>query len=472
MVPGAMASQPTIQAIADDLEAHEGREVTLKGWLYNRRSSGKLHFLQVRDGSGVLQCVMPKKAVDEATFERAGHLPQESALTVTGTVKKDERSPLGFELAVTGLELVHAAEPYPITKKAHGVAFLMDHRHLWLRSARQHAIVRIRHTIIKAIRDYFDDHGFTLVDAPIFTENAAEGTSTLFPVEYFDQQAFLTQSGQLYMEAAALAHGKVYCFGPTFRAEKSKTRRHLTEFWMVEPEVAYMDLEGDMDLAEDFLCFIVERVLAKHAADLERLGRDVEALRKVRKPFPRLSHAEAVAMINRAIDEGTADGRPAGAESQASDETEEASLDVLRTSEHRADPQDDFGAEHETILSRMFDRPVMVHRYPYAVKAFYMKRDPEDESRALCVDVLAPEGYGEIVGGGQREDELDLLLARIDAHQLPREAFAWFTDLRRYGSVPHAGFGLGVERTVAWICGLHHVRETIPFPRMMERLSP
>ena len=468
-----MAQDMSIREIAGELDQFEGRAVTLKGWLYNRRSSGKLHFLEVRDGSGTLQCVVFKKAVDEAVFSAAGKIPQESSLVVTGTVQRDDRSPLGFELSVSHVEVLSEAQSYPISKKAHGVAFLMDKRHLWLRSSRQHAIVRIRHTIIKAIRDYFDDRGFTLVDAPVFTENASEGTSTLFPVEYFDRQAYLTQSGQLYMEAAAMAHGKVYCFGPTFRAEKSKTRRHLTEFWMVEPEVAFMDLDGDMDLAEDFLCTIVERVLEKHTSDLEALGRDVDALRRVKKPFPRITHAEAVERINRAIDDGTADGRVAGAESGRSPEAEdEGAPEELRTQDHHAHPDDDFGAGHETILSRMFDRPVMVHRYPHAVKAFYMKRDPQDPSRALCVDVLAPEGFGEIVGGGQREDDLESLLSRIDAHGLPRNAFAWFSDLRRYGTVPHAGFGLGLERTVAWICGLHHVRETIPFPRLMERLSP
>ena len=467
-----MADHLTIREIGAQLDRFEGELVTLKGWLYNRRSSGKLHFLQVRDGSAVLQCVLVKKEVDEDTFKLAGKLPQESSLIIRGTVKRDDRSPLGFELSVASVELVQESEEYPISKKAHGVAFLMDKRHLWLRSSRQHAIIRIRHTIIKAIRDYFDNNGFTLIDAPVFTENASEGTSTLFPVQYFEQEAYLTQSGQLYMEAAAMAHGKVYCFGPTFRAEKSKTRRHLTEFWMVEPEVAYLDLEGDMDLAEDFLCWIVERVLEKHTQDLETLGRNVETLRKIKKPFPRLTHAEAVQLINQAIDNGTADGRPAGAESKQSEESEDEAIENLRTGEHRADPEDDFGAEHETILSRMFDRPVLVHRYPYKVKAFYMKRDPDDAAKALCVDVLAPEGYGEIVGGGQREENLEILLARIDEHGLPREAFSWFTDLRRYGSVPHAGFGLGVERTVAWLCGLHHVRETIPFPRMMERLSP
>ncbi len=466
------ATTARIGAIAADLDQFEGQLVTLEGWLYNRRSSGKIHFLQLRDGTATLQCVMVKKEVDPDAFADASKLPQESSIRVTGVVKRDERSPLGFELGVKALDVVSKADEYPISKKEHGVAFLMDHRHLWLRSSRQHVIVRIRHTIIKAVRDYFDGNGFTLVDAPVFTPNAVEGTSNLFGVEYFDRQAFLTQSGQLYMEAAAMAHGKVYCFGPTFRAEKSKTRRHLTEFWMVEPEVAYLDLEGDMDLAEDFLCFIVERVLAKHTEDLKTLGRDVDALRKVKKPFPRLTHAEAVDLINKAIDDGTADRRPAGTESmQHGEGADDEQVDATPTLT-RARHDDDFGAEEETILGRLFDRPVLVHRYPYAVKAFYMKRDPEDDTRALCVDVLAPEGFGEIVGGGQREDDLDALLSRIEAHGLPQEVFEWYLDLRRYGSVPHSGFGLGIERTVAWICGLHHVRETIPFPRMLERLSP
>jgi asparaginyl-tRNA synthetase len=460
----------TIAEISRRLDELEGKQVEIRGWLYGKRSSGKIHFLQVRDGSETLQCVMGKNDVPPEVFEAADHLPQESSLIVRGTVRRDKRSALGFELGVNGMEVMQRAESYPITPKEHGVAYLMDHRHLWLRSQRQHKIVRVRHSIIRAIRDYFDSNGFVLVDAPVFTPAACEGTSTLFEVGYFEDKAFLTQSGQLYMEAAAMAHGKVYCFGPTFRAEKSKTRRHLTEFWMVEPEVAYMDLAGDMDLAEDFLCFVVDRVLNQHERELKALGRDVETLAKVKKPFPRLRHDEAVAMINKAIQEGTADTRPAGSERKGEGTEEQEAERPKRT--HLAKLDDDFGGDDETILTRMFDRPVMVHRYPYHVKAFYMKRDPEDAGRALCVDVLAPEGYGEIIGGGQREDDLEVLLGRIDEHQLPREAFGWFTDLRRYGTVPHAGFGLGIERTVAWICGLHHVRETIPFPRMMERLTP
>ena len=461
--------RPTIRSIRDDLDAWEGREVVLRGWLYNRRSSGKIHFLQVRDGTETVQVVVAKNDVDEETFLGAKHLTQESSLVVTGTVKRDARSPLGFELQASAFELVQKAEDYPITPKEHGVAFLMDHRHLWLRSSRQHRIMRIRHTLIKAVRDYFDSRGFVLIDAPIFTPNAVEGTSTLFEVGYFDSEAYLTQSGQLYMEAGAMAHGRAYCLGPTFRAEKSKTRRHLTEFWMVEPEVAYMDLEGDMDLAEDFLVEIVGRVVEAHAPDLEALGRDVEALRRVDKPFPRLTHRAAVERINGAIDDGTADRTPAGSSKREGIEDDRPEV---ATETKRARPDDDFGGDEETILSRTFDRPVMVHRYPYPVKAFYMKRDPEDTTRALCVDVLAPEGYGEIIGGGQREDDLSVLAQRISEHGLPQEAFEWFKDLRRYGSVPHAGFGMGIERAVAWICGLHHVRETIPFPRTMDRLSP
>ncbi|MBI2374091.1 MAG: asparagine--tRNA ligase [Deltaproteobacteria bacterium] len=463
--------QPTIKDIAARLDAFEGQRVVLEGWLYNKRSSGKIHFLQLRDGSATLQCVMGKNDVSPEIFERAAKLSQETSIIVTGTVRRDARSPLGFELGASDLTLVSPAESYPIAPKDHGVAYLMDHRHLWLRSSRQHKIVRIRHTLIKAIRDYFDSRGFVLVDAPIFTPNPCEGTTNLFGVEYFDRQAFLTQSGQLYMEAAAMAHGKVYCFGPTFRAEKSKTRRHLTEFWMVEPEVAYMDLDGDMDLAEDMLVELVGRVLAAHRQDLDALGRDVKVLENVQKPFPRIAHKDAVDRINAAIQSGNADTRSAGTESKQREGTEEEEAQAAKRA-HLASHDDDFGGDDETILSRTYDRPVMVHRYPAQVKAFYMKRDPKDAERALCVDVLAPEGFGEIIGGGQREDDLEVLLGRIDAHQLPREAFGWYTDLRRYGSVPHAGFGIGVERTLAWLCGLHHVRETIPFPRMMERLSP
>ncbi|MBK8012861.1 MAG: asparagine--tRNA ligase [Deltaproteobacteria bacterium] len=471
----------TIAEVGRDLDRFEGKEVELRGWLYNKRGSGKIQFLQVRDGTGTLQVILSRSDVDEETFNLARGLSQESSIIVRGLVARDTRSALGFELHGKSLIQVGTSEDYPISPKPHGVAFLMDRRHLWLRSTRQHTILRVRHTIIKAIRDYFDSHDFVLIDAPIFTPNACEGTSTLFEVPYFDEKAYLTQSGQLYMEAAAMAHGKVYCLGPTFRAEKSKTRRHLTEFWMCEPEVAYLDLDGDMDLAEDCLCYVVETVLEKHAADLERLGRDVEALRRIKKPFPRLSHREAVDLINRAIDDGTADRRSAGAERTTTESIEDDAAQLhkptTKTDEEtspkkRARYDDDFGGDEETILSRMFDRPVMVHRYPHQVKAFYMKRDPDDPRVALCVDVLAPEGYGEIIGGAQREDDLEKLLERIDAHELSRESLGWFTDLRRYGSVPHAGFGLGIERTVAWICGLHHVRETIPFARTMDRLKP
>jgi asparaginyl-tRNA synthetase len=424
----------------DDIGQHEGQEVTLKGWLYNRRSSGKLHFLQVRDGTGVLQCVVFKNDVPPEQFALADHLAQESSLMVTGMVCADPRAPLGYELRVKDLELVQLAEAYPITPKEHGVAFLLDHRHLWLRSTRQHAILRVRSAIVRACRDYFDGKGFTLLDTPIFTPAACEGTTTLFATDYFGEQAFLTQSGQLYAEAGALAFGKVYCFGPTFRAEKSKTRRHLTEFWMIEPEVAFMDLAGDMDLAEDFVEHVIQRTLRERRRELDALERDVTLLERVRKPFPRLPYAEAIVLLQQkglAVEWGA-----------------------------------DFGGDEETAISSAFDRPVMVHRYPVECKAFYMKADPDDPRVALCVDMLAPEGYGEIIGGGQREDDLETLQGKIATHNLPPEAFGWYLDLRRYGSVPHAGFGMGIERMVAWICGLHHVRETIPFPRMLERLRP
>ncbi len=424
----------------EDIAQHDGQEVSLKGWLYNKRSSSKLHFLQVRDGTGILQCVVLKNEVTQEQFVLADRVTQESALVVTGTVRADRRAPLGYELSVKDLQLVQLAEPYPITPKEHGVAFLLDHRHLWLRSARQHAILRVRGTIIRACRDYFDGRGFTLLDAPILTPAACEGTTTLFATDYFGEQAYLTQSGQLYAEAGALAFGKVYCFGPTFRAEKSKTRRHLTEFWMVEPEVAYMDLAGDMDLAEDFIEYVVQRTVRERRRELETLERDVTALERTRKPFPRLTYTEALELLQRngcAVEWGA-----------------------------------DLGGDEETVLSNAFDRPLLVHRYPVECKAFYMKTDPSDPRVALCVDVLAPEGYGEIVGGGQREDDLAALERNIDAHHLPIDAFRWYVDLRRYGSAPHAGFGMGVERAVAWVCGLHHVRETIPFPRMLERLRP
>jgi asparaginyl-tRNA synthetase len=423
-----------------DIARHGGTEVTLQGWLYNKRSSGKLHFLQVRDGTGVVQCVVAKNEVSAEEFDLAAHMTQESSLQVTGTVRADQRSAIGFELTVTHLELIQNAEPYPITPKEHGIAFLLDHRHLWLRSSRQHAILRIRSAIARACRDYFDGRGFTLLDAPIFTPAACEGTTTLFSTDYFDETAYLTQSGQLYIEAGAMAFGKVYCFGPTFRAEKSKTRRHLTEFWMVEPEVAFMDLQGDMDLAEDFVEYVVQRVLSEHKPELQFLERDLEPLERVRKPFPRIAYGEAIELLKR------------------------QGFDVNWGA--------DFGADEETAISNAFDRPVLVHRYPKECKAFYMKADPNDGRVALCVDMLAPEGYGEIIGGGQREDDLQTLCAKIEAHNLPLSAFDWYLDLRRYGSVPHAGFGMGIERLVAWLCKLPHVRETIPFPRMMERLRP
>jgi asparaginyl-tRNA synthetase len=426
-----------------DVSRHEGQEVTLHGWLHGRRSSGKLHFLQVRDGTGTIQCVVFKGNVSPETFQEADHLPQETSLAVTGLVKKDERSPIGFELDVRSLRvLARPAREFPIGHKEHGVAFLMEQRHNWLRSQRQQVILRVRHTVEKAIRDFFDGRGFTLVDAPIFTPAACEGTSTLFEVPYFDLgKAYLTQSGQLYMEAAAMALGKVYCFGPTFRAEKSKTRRHLTEFWMVEPEVAFMDLEGDMELMEQFVSHVVQTALAKHRAEIRTvLERDVTALEKVVPPFPRITYTEAVEVIQKAG--------------------------------HPMKWGDDIGGDEETIVARQFDRPVMVHRYPAEMKAFYFKKDPNDPKVALGCDVLAPEGYGEIIGGGQREDDLATLEAAIEHHELPKEAFEWYLDVRRYGSVPHAGFGMGVERCVAWICGLHHVRETIPFARMMERITP
>jgi asparaginyl-tRNA synthetase len=431
-----MAEATTVERV----HAHEGRAVTLRGWLAQRRSSGKIHFLQLRDGTGTIQCVLVKGEVPDAVFALADHLPQESSLVVTGTIRADRRSPLGFELGVTDLQVVHASAEYPITPKEHGTAFLHDHRHLWLRSSRQHAILRVRAEVIRACRQYLDDQGFLAFDAPILTPAACEGTTTLFPVEYFGETAYLTQSGQLYAEAGAMAFGKVYVLGPTFRAEKSKTRRHLTEFWMVEPEMAFATLDDDMALAEAFLEHVVQTVLDRRGAELRLLGRDTAKLERVRRPFPRLAYAEA--------------------------------LDILRRKGFALEWGADLGGDEETALSEAFDRPVMVHRYPVEAKAFYMKPDPADPRVALCVDVLAPEGYGEIIGGGQREDDLAVLEAKVRAHGLPEEAFGWYLDLRRYGSVPHAGFGMGIERSVGWLCGLHHVRETIPFPRLLERLRP
>ncbi|HEY0758200.1 MAG TPA: asparagine--tRNA ligase [Acidisarcina sp.] len=427
----------------------EGRSVTLRGWLYNQRASGKLLFPIFRDGSGTIQGIVPKAAGSELVFETVRRLTNESSVIVTGKVRADARAPGGYELDVENVEVLQRVpeeDPFPISLKEHGVDFLMEHRHLWIRTPRQSAILRIRAEIIKAARDYLDDNGFTLTDPPILTPAACEGTSTLFPVDYFGDEAYLTQSGQLYIESTALALGKVYSFGPTFRAEKSKTRRHLTEFWMVEPELAYAGLDDLMVLAEEFISFIVERVLARRAADLQVIGRDVTKLATVKPPFPRIRYDEAVAMLNEAFGRGQI--------------------------ENAFEYGNDFGSPDETYISSQFDRPVMVHRYPAAVKAFYMEPDPVDPKFALCVDVLAPEGYGEIIGGSQRVASYDLLKQRIEDHKLPLEAFQWYLDLRRYGSVPHSGFGMGIERAVAWICGLEHVRETIPFARTLNRIYP
>jgi asparaginyl-tRNA synthetase len=429
-----------------DVGRHTGEEVTLKGWLYNKRSSGKLSFLEVRDGSGMIQAIVSKKEVDEATWAAAEAVTQESSIILTGVPREHPKRPGVFELDVRTLTIVQLTTDYPISPKEHGVEFLMDHRHLWLRSRRQHAILRVRHEIIRAVRDFFDQRGFILCDTPVFTPAACEGTTTLFEVNYFDEKAYLTQSGQLYNEATAAAFGRTYCFGPTFRAEKSKTRRHLTEFWMVEPEVAYAQLDDIMVLAENFLAHIVTRVLESRREELAILERDTSRLESIVPPFPRLSYDEAVKLLHEGHEKGLV--------------------------EHRFEWGGDLGSPDETYLSGLFDRPVMVHRYPSAIKAFYMEPDPARPELALCVDVLAPEGYGEVIGGGERMSSHDLLLQRIHEHQLPPEAFDWYLDLRKYGSVPHAGFGMGIERCVAWVCGLDHVRETIPFPRMLYRLNP
>jgi asparaginyl-tRNA synthetase len=432
-----------------EIGKHEGQTVTIRGWLYNLRESGKLLFPQFRDGSGVIQGVVPKNAVAPEVFEAVKTLTQESSVIVEGKVRSDKRAPSGYELDVANVVVVQRvpeSDPYPITPKEHGTEFLMEHRHLWVRSQRQAAILRVRAEIIKAARDFFDERGFTLTDPPIITPAACEGTSTLFPVDYFDDQAYLTQSGQLYIEATAMALGKVYSFGPTFRAEKSKTRRHLTEFWMVEPEVAYAQLDDIMELGEGLIAFIVKRCVERRRNDLQTIGRDVSKLEKITAPFPRITYDEAV----KNLQEGHAKG----------------------ALESKFEWGGDLGSPDETYLSAQFDKPVMVHRYPAKVKAFYMEPDPERPELALCVDVLAPEGYGEIIGGSQRMASHELLVQRIHEHGLPEEAFKWYLDLRKYGSVPHSGFGMGIERVVAWICGLEHVRETIPFPRMLHRLYP
>jgi asparaginyl-tRNA synthetase len=430
-----------MMAYIEDIARHDGQAVTLRGWLHNRRSSGKIHFLTLRDGTGFIQCVMSKAAAGEEAFTRADHLSQESSIVINGTVRADSRAPGGYEVDVKDLEVVAESQNYPITPKEHGVDYLMDRRHLWIRAARQQAILRIRHEVIDAVRDFFNERGFILADTPIFTPAACEGTTTLFPVQYFENEtAYLTQSGQLYNEANAMALGRVYCFGPTFRAEKSKTRRHLTEFWMVEPEVAYASLNDVMDLAEGLVVSVVGRVLERRQKELKALERDTSKLEKVKPPFPRISYDEAA--------------------------------DIIRRKGLPFEWGGDFGSPDETALSEEFDRPICVHRYPSSVKAFYMKPDPARPEVALCVDVLAPEGYGEIIGGGQRIDDYDLLVQRIKEHDLPQEAFEWYLDLRRYGSVPHGGFGMGIERVVTWICGIDHLREAIPYPRMLYRIYP
>lgn len=412
----------------------------VKGWLYNKRSSGKIQFLIIRDGTGLVQGVMVKKEVGEDIFAIGESMTQESSLILTGVVREEPRAQSGFELTVTDLALVSLAEEYPITHKEHGVDFLAERRHLWIRSPRQAAILRIRSEIEYALREFFYRRDFVLADAPIITPSACEGTTNLFELDYHGEKGYLSQSGQLYNEATALALGRVYCFGPTFRAEKSKTRRHLLEFWMIEAEMAYFDLDDNMKMQEDMICFVIRRILDKCAAELETLGRDTSRLENVSAPFPRISYTEAV--------------------------------DILRQAGEDFTWGEDFGAPHETIISEHFNSPVFVHRYPAAIKAFYMKPDPDNPKVVLGADLLAPQGYGEIIGGGQRIDDLNLLAQRLAEHNLPEEAFGWYLDLRRYGSVPHAGFGLGLERTVAWICGLEHIRESIPFPRMLHKMYP
>jgi asparaginyl-tRNA synthetase len=431
----------------NQLSKHVGAEVVLKGWLYNLRSSGKILFPQLRDGTGIIQCVVLKNAISPELWEALKGLGQESALTIRGTVREDSRAPGGYEIDITDAEVLQQVHDYPITPKEHGTEFLMDHRHLWLRSRRQHAVLKVRHTVVQAVRNFLDNDGFTLCDSPIFTPAACEGTTTLFEVDYFDgEKAYLTQSGQLYNEATAAAFGKVYCFGPTFRAEKSKTRRHLTEFWMVEPEMAYHTLEDVMSLSERMLSYIAAQVLEKRSEELKVLERDTSKLEAIVAPFPRVHYDDAVKILHEGFEKGAL--------------------------ESKFEWGGDFGAPDETYISSQFDRPVMVHHYPAAVKAFYMARDPERPELALGVDVLAPEGYGEVIGGGERATSLEFLEEQIALHQLPQEAFEWYLDLRRYGSIPHGGFGMGIERCTAWMCGIEHIRETIPFPRMIYRIRP
>ncbi len=424
----------------EDISQHEGQVVTLNGWLVGGRSSGKILFIQFRDGTGFIQCVAGRGDIGDDLFARVDHLPIESSIRVTGVVRADTRAPSGFELGLTGLEVVHEAAEYPIGRKEHGDSFLLDHRHLWIRQSQQFAVLRIRATIVSAVREYLDGHGFLNMDTPILTPAACEGTTTLFETEYFKEKAYLTQSGQLYNEATAMAFGRVYCFGPALRAEKTKTRRHLIEFWQVEPEIAYATLDDVLDIQEELVCFVIERLLRDRKPEFAMLKRDLALLERVKPPFPRVTYTEMVELLH------------------------EKGVDF--------EWGDDFGAPDESVLSETFDRPFMVTRYPRGVKPFYMAVDPEDERLTLSVDMLAPEGYGEIVGGGERLADLATLEAAVDAGALPREDYEWYLDLRRYGSVPHAGFGMGIERLTTWVCGIHHIRETIAFPRMLNRLRP
>lgn len=439
----------------EDIHKYVGEQVTLRGWTYNITGKGKLQFIMLRDGTGVIQCVVFKNNVSEEAFEKAKELTQESSLTITGKVVANEKAPGGFEIDVTNLEVIQIAKDYPITPKEHGDSFLIEHRHLWLRSSRQHAIMRVRAAVMKAIRDFFDGNGFKLMDSPILTPNACEGTSTLFETEYFDLgKAYLSQSGQLYAEATALALGKVYTFGPAFRAERSKTRKHLTEFWMVEPEMAFFDLNDDMDLAEDLVEYIVQFCLKTCQRELQTLERDTSKLEKVRRPFHRMSYSDAVDWLveNKIPLNKKIDGKD---------------VEILPFPWG-----EDFGAPQEEAIMEQFEKPLIIHRYPTEIKAFYMKRDPDNPKVVLAMDMLGPEKAGELIGGSQREDNYDLLYERIKHEQLPEEEFKWYLDLRRYGSVPHSGFGLGVERTVKWITGAAHIREVIPFPRMIYRITP
>ena len=509
--PSDTATDADDWGAVEDLPAHAGDRVTLKGWCYNKRGSGGIYFLMLRDGTGIVQCIVKEDAVDGPSWKAAGDANQEDAFVVEGTVSEDDRAPGGVEVQAERVERVSAVEgQYPITPKEHGPAFLQEHRHLWLRSERQWAAMRVRNRIQQAIHGFFQERGFIQCDAPILTGNAVEGTSTLFELDYFeDETAYLTQSGQLYGEAMAMAHGKIYTFGPTFRAEKSSTRRHLTEFWMIEPEMAYFDFEMNVELAEDFVAHVVQTVLAECPKELDALDRDTAALEQVRTPFPRLSYTEAVELLKSEETTDLFDARLQDLQDEQQNleeeqaENEERRPQAKKGEKRRIDAReieinerldeiekelrylpdwrdsaqhfewgDDFGGSDETVLTWHFDRPVVVHRFPADIKAFYMKRDPDDDRLALGMDILAPEGYGEIVGGGERATDLDFLKNQIEKHGLPQEVFEWYLDLRRYGSVPHAGFGLGLERTVAWLCGLDHVRETIPFPRMLGRLHP